>query len=169
VSQASKHVQWCLNKAKKELQEQKFHRGLEEVAPNKNIAEKYIAKAEHNLQASSYFKDGGFSDWSASAFFYSMYHCLLAILRKFGYESKNQECTFAVIDFLCEEKKISLDKRFVDTLRMTKLQEVDHSVVKTREDYQYGFQLELVEMEDFERLSKLCRELINRTKEIIHR
>ncbi|OGJ19936.1 hypothetical protein A3K73_03170 [Candidatus Pacearchaeota archaeon RBG_13_36_9] len=50
----------------------------------------------------------GYSDWSASAAFYSLYHCLLALLVKFGYQSRNQSCTFAFVEELINAKKISI-------------------------------------------------------------
>ena len=76
VSQASKHVDWCLNKATKEVEEcQKLgkrpkHRGLLKSDPDNEEARKHLAKAEHNLKAITHFKDTGFSDWSMSAGFY---------------------------------------------------------------------------------------------------
>ena len=95
MSQASKQVEWCIEKAKKEIQELKKlgksqkHRGLLEVKPSIEEARKHIAKAEHNLKAISSFRKTGFSDWSSTAGFYCMYHCFLAIALKFGYEKSN--------------------------------------------------------------------------------
>ena len=60
-------LEWCIKKG----EEGKKHRGLTMI---------YLIK-------------GNFPDWAVSASFYSMYHCLLAILVKHGYESRNQECT----------------------------------------------------------------------------
>ncbi len=105
MSQATNKVKWCLNKAEKELKESNFHRGLVKHEQDLELAKKHIIKAEHNLKAALYFEKGRFSDWSASAFFYCIYHCFLAILRKFGYESRNQECSIAVIEMLKEDKK----------------------------------------------------------------
>jgi|SRR3989338_375696 len=105
MSHASNKVDWCLEKAKKELQLSERHRGLVKVKPNLDNARNHITKAEHNLAAISYFSEGGFSDWSMSAAFYSLYHCLLAIAQKFGYESGNQECTITLIKWLKENKK----------------------------------------------------------------
>ena len=74
MSQASKHVDWCLNKATKEVEEcQKLgkrpkHRGLLKSDPDNEEARKHLAKAEHNLKAITHFKDTGFSDWSIQHF-----------------------------------------------------------------------------------------------------
>lgn len=97
--QASKHLEWCLNKAQKEVEECKKlgkrpkHRGLLKIEPNIEEAKKHLLKAEHNLEGISKFVEIGFSDWTMSAGFYCIYHCFLAIATKFGYESGNQTCT----------------------------------------------------------------------------
>src|SRR3989344_4121270 len=93
MSQASKHIEWCLDKANREIEECKKlgkrtkHRGLLKTNPNINEAKQHLAKAEHNLDGITRFKEIGFSDWSMSAGFYCIYHCFLAIAAKFGYES----------------------------------------------------------------------------------
>ena len=62
MSQASKQVQWCISKAKKEIKELKSlgkspkHRGLLEVKSNMEEAGKHIAKAEHNFKAITHLK-----------------------------------------------------------------------------------------------------------------
>lgn len=170
MSQASNKVSWCLNKAKRELGESDLHRGLVKVEENIELAEKHIIKAEHNLKAALYLDEGGFSDWSASAFFYTIYHCFLAILIKFGYESRNQECTIAAIEMLKEEEKIDIDDKFMDALKITKAEELhESSIIKAREDFQYGIDLEFKEREEFNRMRDMCKEIIDKTKDIIHK
>src|SRR3989344_655900 len=158
MSQASNKVKWCLNKAKKELEESNMHRGLVKTDSNIKLARKHITKAEHNLKAALNFEKGGFSDWSASAFFYCIYHCFLAIARKFGYESRNQECTIAVIEMLKEEGKINIDEKFINTLKITKAEEIhESSIIKLMEDFQYNTDLNFKEKEEFDKLIKLCK------------
>lgn len=169
MSQAFKRVQWCINKAKKELEESGIHRGLVKRELDAVLAERHISKAEHNLRAALYFDQGEYSDWSASAFFYCLYHCFLAILWKHGYESRNQECTLAAIDMLREEGKINIESRFVDALKITKTAEVDHSVIKLREDFQYGVEVKFHGKKEFESLRTMCKEMIDKTREIVHR
>ncbi len=89
MSEAKNKVEWCLKKAKKELEASKKHRGLVKAKPNLEEAKKHVAKAEHNFKAALSFEKTGFSDWSVSAAFYTIYHCFLAIIVKFGYESRN--------------------------------------------------------------------------------
>ena len=81
-----------------------FLSGAEDIEEAKN----HLKKAEHNFKAVLSFEKTGFSDWSVSAVFYTIYHCFLAIIRKFGYESRNQECTIALVEHLKEQNKIKL-------------------------------------------------------------
>ena len=168
MSLVSNKIRWCLNKAEKELKEKGLHRGLVKTEEDKDFAEKHVIKAEHNLNAALYFEKGGFSDWSASAFFYCIYHCFLAILKKFGYESRNQECTIAVIEMLKGEGKIDLDDKFIDVLKIEKAEDAHENVIKMREDFQYGIEVKFNRKEEFRKLDIMCKEIINKTREIIH-
>ena len=169
MPQVSNKVKWCLNKAKRELEEIGLHRGLIKGESDISIAEKHIVKAEHNLNAALFFEKSGYSDWSASAFFYCLYHCSLAVLRKYGYESRNQECTLAVIELLKEEGKLDIDDKFIDTLKITKIKETDHSAIKIREDFQYGVEIEFKRKEEFDELTKMCREFVDMARGIIYK
>jgi uncharacterized protein (UPF0332 family) len=167
MSQVTKKVDWCLRKAEKELAEEGKHRGLVKINPNKELAGKHLAKAQHNLEAAYHFTKTGYSDWSPSAFFYSTYHCFLSILSKFGYETKNQECTIAAIEMLNEETKIDIDDRFIKTLKIQQGKESDQTAIELREDFQYGVKLTFEQMSEFDRLGKMCKELIDITREIV--
>jgi uncharacterized protein (UPF0332 family) len=162
-------VHWCLNKAIRELKETGMHRGLVKTVPDIDMAAKHIAKAEHNFNAAMFFEKSGYSDWSTSAFFYCIYHCFLSILRKFGYESRNQECTIAAIEMLNDEEKISIDAKYINVLKINRLKEEEISAIRIREDFQYGTDTEFTRKDEFNRLSKLCKEIIAKTKEIIFR
>src|SRR3989338_6857902 len=87
------------------------HKGLRKIELNESLINEHLKKAGHNLNAVTDFKNIGYSDWSASASFYALYHCLLALLIKFGYQSRNQTCTFAFIEDLITKGKISLKLR----------------------------------------------------------
>ena len=174
MSQASKHVDWCLNKAKKEIEECKKlgkrpkHRGLLKVNPSLDEAKKHLAKAEHDFEAITKFKEIGFSDWSMSAGFYCIYHNFLAIAAKFGYESSNQTCTIALMRHLKEIGKIELNEKFIEALEYEEIEEAkENSVIELREDYTYGVQITVKDEAKINQLKQICKELIDITKEII--
>ena len=52
-----------------------------------------------------YLFDGNKTDWVASTAFYAMYHALLSILYKLGYESRNQECSLVATEKAMKDKK----------------------------------------------------------------
>lgn len=137
MTHAENKLNWCLRKAEREGQK---HRGLKEITPDLHNADDHIKKAEHNLEVMRSMIDNGYSDWAVSASFYAHYHCLLAILQKFGYESRNQECTFAAIGWLIEQGKIGLKKqdlyRIFATDKKNSIEDTD--IVDLRERFQYG-------------------------------
>jgi uncharacterized protein (UPF0332 family) len=167
MSQIKDKVKWCLKKAMKELAESKKHRGLIRINPSKVLAREHIFKAEHYLEATFFLKEK-FSDISASTVFYSIYHCFLAILAKYGYESRNQECTFAVIYALAEAKEIDIDKSIIDKISLFSIKDDEDSVIEIREKYQYGVELSMKE-ELYNENVEIAKKILGKTKEIIEK
>jgi len=169
MSQAKNKLKWCLKKAEAELKAQGKHRGLFKTNPDIEKAKKYIKKAEHYFNATEYLKEGNYSDISASTIFYSMYHCLLAIAAKFGFESGNQECTFTLIYALIEDKEIDFDIEMLEKISSLDISKnVDSTTINIREKYQYGTNLSL-EDNIYEELITLARKVISKTKVIIEK
>ncbi len=164
MSQAANHVKWCLDRAKERLAKgEKKHRGLKEVNPDSDAAKRHLEKAEHDLKTALFMLKSGFSDWAVNAIFYSMYQCMLAIITKFGYDSQNQTCTVALVEWLSEQGKISIDEKFT---RMLKPEE-DFSVMTMREEYTYGFKIAVPE-DDIKKLTDAGKELVDKTKNIVY-
>ncbi len=115
-----------------------------------------------------YLMQGGFNDWAVSASFYAHYHCLLAILQKLGYESRNQECTFAAIEYFIEQKKISMAKsdlyKVFATDKHDRLEDAD--IVNLREKFQYGTET-LYEAQKIHELFEETRLFIETAKSIL--
>lgn len=174
-SQASKHLDWCLNKAGREIEECKKqqkkirHRGLLKIEPNKKLALGHLQKARHNLEVFRLLRKNKFSDWSITAGFYTLYHCFLAIAVKHGYESKNQICTIALIETLQEQGKISINQDIIDFMKYREEENnPENSIIELREDYTYGVNLEVKDKEQLDKIEKLCVEFIDSTKNIIY-
>ncbi len=167
MSHASNKLDWCLKKAEKEVKESGTHRGLTHGKPDKAKALAHFEKAKHYLYATEYLKKGGFSDISASTAFYSMYHCLLAIAAKHGYESRNQECTVALVRSLIEENKVGLSNEMLDKISSIDLTRQEMASVALRETFQYGTEL-FMEERLYSQLLKLAKEVLDSVKEIIN-
>jgi uncharacterized protein (UPF0332 family) len=167
MSHATKKVTWCLDKAQTELKEKGTHRGLVKVKPDLGKATDFVRKAEHYLKATQYLKDGNFSDISASTIFYSIYHCLLAIAEKFGYESRNQDCTFALIYSLIEDGKIDFDFNLLNKIAsLDARSDGEKTTVGVREQFQYGTELSLKD-NLYNELVDLAKQVMEKTKEIL--
>lgn len=126
------------------------HKGLRKSDEAIESVKGHIDKAIHNFNAMDFFHKSGYSDWSASASFYSLYHLLLAIIAKNGYESRNQSCTFALIEDMIEKKEISLTKEELKEIYDKDVTfDILHSnkILDIRERMQYSIKTVLEEKE----------------------
>lgn len=169
MSHAKNKVDWCLKKAEKELKETGKHRGLVRITPNIPLALEHLKKSEHYLKATEHLKQD-FSDISTSTVFYAMYHCLLAIAAKQGYKSRNQECTFALIYQLIEDKSIDFPKELLEQITELDVQKEKEEATTTEicEEYQYDTKLS-VDESLYEKLFTLATTVIAHTREIIQK
>ena len=168
MPKADNMVKWCLNKAKAEIEKGELHRGLVKIKPDENLSMEYLEKAEHNLEAFLHNKEGGFYDWTINIGFYVMYHCCLAIITKFGYESRNQECTLALIESFIEDKKLDEDfKRYLEAIKSTaKDIKEEEQIQKMREKYQYTPIID-IDVQKVKELLSICQDMLKDTKGII--
>ncbi len=166
MTHAKNKVEWCLRKAEKELKESDKHRGIVKSKPNLTHAREYIEKAQHYIKATEYNKKGGFSDVSATTVFFSLYHSLLAIAAKFGYESRNQECTFALIYSLIEDGKIDFDREILERIASLEPEDKKKTSIDVRERFQYGTEFEMEERL-YDDLVKLAKEVLSKAREIV--
>src|SRR3989344_82705 len=146
MSQAFKHVEWCLRKGEKEIAECKKqgkrpkHRGLLKVKADKENAQEHLKKANENLDFAVSLDSNQYGHKVVESLFYSMYHCFLAIVVRFGYESGNQTCTVALVEYLKEEEKIEIDQKFIEMMKAKEEQsnEENASMIDMREYYTYS-------------------------------
>ncbi len=175
MSQASKQVEWCLGKAKRELDECKRldkrpkHRGLVKSEPNMREAENHLKKAEENLKFATSLDADKYGYKIVGGVFYCIYQCFLAIATKFGYESGNQTCTISLIEYLKEENKIDLDEKFIEMMKYKDDQKGERylSIIDMREDYTYSAKIS-VEKEIIMSLIISCQELMEKTNRIVY-
>ena len=148
-------LDWCLAREER----------LRKINPNNKESEAHIAKAKHNLLAADYNIKGGFSDWAVSQCYYAMYHGLLAILYRHGYESKNHECTIRAVEYLIEMKKMSLDAEdiaFIRTAEQMKMKDAK----SLREEFQYGTETK-VNKDILSILLKKSKEIVEKIEVIL--
>lgn len=148
-----KKFEWCLKQGKG-----KEHRGLLKIKPDIEESNAQIKKAESDLETMQYLYNGKKTDWVASAVFYAMYHSLLAILYKLGYESRNQECTINAIEHFIEKGILHIDNQYIEMIRSVQQKEDAKS---TREEMQYGAKTKLEEDK--------CKTLMQNAKKFVEK
>lgn len=147
------------------------HKGLKKIEISEKKVKGHLNKAIHNFKAMISFQKMGFSDWSASASFYCLYHCLLALIAGEGYESRNQSCTFALIEDMIDKGKISLTKEYLKEIFDKDITEdLEHSskILDLRENMQYSIKTAL-ELEEFLELKEKTKKLFDKMRIDIER
>lgn len=163
--QLNEKIRRCL----KEGQKGERHKGLRRAKVRDSGG--HVKKAIHNYNAMKFFHDNGYSDWSASAAFYTLYHLLLGILVAKGYESRNQSCTFAMIESMIEKKEIGLSKKELKEIFDSDVtQELAHSdkILDIRERMQYSIQTSLEE-EEYQELRTRTQGLLTKLRQEVER
>lgn len=153
-------LKWCLCQGEKNGDK---HTGLKKIDKNKGESINQLKKANSDLGTMQYLYDGNKTDWVASAAFYAMYHSLLAVLYRLGYESRNQECTIIAIENFMQEGVIKLEQKYVDMIRS--LQD-DKDARSIREEMQYGSKT-IMEKRRCEMLMNQAKEFVERISEVL--
>src|SRR3989338_6153428 len=143
-------LDWCLASEKR----------MKNILPNDKLSKEHIEKAKHNLRAADYNVKGHFDDWVVSQSYYAMYHALLAILFRKGFDSKNHECTFNTIEILIESGEIDFSREDLTFIRTTE-QMTPKDAKSLREEFQYGTKTEVNEV--------LLSELLQKSKAIVEK
>ena len=113
MPQINEHLKWCLKDPKR----------LIKTKPDLDLAQKHIKKSEYNYGVVQILEKLKLYEWAFNVGFYAIYHCFLAILAKYGYQSRNQACTITILLTLINDKKLNMDKDRVtqfDTLDVEK-------------------------------------------------
>jgi uncharacterized protein (UPF0332 family) len=143
----------------------------------------YLKKTDHNLKLANWlyekheneipklFKNESFYDWIINMYYYSIYHSILALISKEGYESKSHYASLCFIIYNNYYQKKNLSKDEINSIGR----------FLTKEDIELiGFSKELRERasynvhEDFEKdLAEKIRinaiNLINKIKSLVNK
>ena len=163
----AKDVKECFDGAKKEDIQGKKHKGLLITKPNQLLAEDYVFKAKNNLDFCELCKNQGFDYKLPEEWFYTLYYCALAILSKFGIESRNQRCTAAFLRYAKDNNLIGYGEEFIDRITVYKKKE-EKSDVDKREFARYGSLIKIPEIEqDYVKMMDICKKAISQCEEIV--
>jgi len=157
----------CFENAIKDERKGKKHKGLLLTNSNDNIAEEYIKKAKLNLELCAFYKQKGFDYKIPEEWFYTLYYCALAILSKFGIESRSQKCTAYFLRYAKDNSLIDYEDEFIDRLMVYRDKE-EMSDVDEREKSRYGSSMKSMEIEvKYEKMNNICKRAIYQTEEIV--
>jgi len=155
MPQIDNHLKWCL----------KDTRRLVKVKPDLDLAQKHIKKSEYNYGVLQTLERLKIYDWALNVGFYAIYHCFLALLAKYGYQSKNQACTITVLLTLINEKKLDLEKDLITQFDTLDVEEnlASPTIRMEREVSTYGVETSI----DLEQLKKIKELIIKVQRETI--
>lgn len=163
----SEEVKDCFASALKDEKKSKKHKGLLISNPDGKKAEEYLAKAKRNLELCDFYKEKGFDYKIPEEWFYTLYYCALAILSKFGIESRSQKCTAAFLRYAKDNNLIDYDDEFIDRITVYRDKE-ERSDVDERETARYGSSIKSEEVAGkYEHMTTLCRKALSQCEEII--
>ena len=157
----------CFLSAKKAEEKGKKYKGLLFIKPDDKKAEEYIAKAKTNLETCELFKNRRLDYKIPEEWFYTMYYCALAILSKFGVESRSQKCTALFLRYVTEKGLIEYDDEFIDRITVHSEKE-ERTDVDQREDARYGASVRSEEiMQKYGFMMDVCKRCISQAEEIV--
>ena len=167
TEEIAKKLRECFKTAEKNEKEGVKHKGLLIRKPNDKEAREYIQKAKMNLELCELYRQKGFDYKIAEEWFYTLYYCALAILSKFGVETRSQRYTALFLQYIHQKKLIDYDEEFIK--RITVYAEKDEkSEVDEREESRYSSSLTSEKIKErYAEMTALCKKAISQSEEIV--
>jgi len=160
-------VKDCFLSAKKDEEKGKKHKGLLIVKMDDKKAEEYVQKAKKNLEICELYKEKRLDYKIPEEWFYTMYYCALAILAKFGVESRNQRCTALFLRYLKDKRFIEYDDEFIDRILVYSDKE-EISDVDERENARYGSSVKSEDIiERYDIMTDVCKRCISQCEGVV--
>jgi len=163
-----KNVDDCFKDALTDEKKGKKHKGLLITRQDDRVAQEYVEKAKVNLGLCDTLKERGYDYKIPEEWFYTLYYCALAILAKFGVESRSQACTAAFLRYAKDKRIIEFDDEFIDRITVHREKEA-RSDVDERENARYSPAIKSEEVESkYDYMTDLCKKAISQTEDIIY-
>jgi len=119
---------------------------LDIVDPSKNISESYLLKSDSHIESAKILLRSGKLEESVSMSYYAMYHCLLALLFRYGIKSENHAVSIILLKELFKENNLAelisfgkserFDKQYYTDFEITKMDAED--MVRKAEEFMLG-------------------------------
>ncbi len=163
----SKEVRECFEAAEKEEKKGKKHKGLLKTNPSIENAKQYLIKAKECLKFCEVYKQLNADYKIPEEWYYALYYCALAILSKFGIESRSQRCTALFLRYVKDKGLINYGDEFIKRIMVYK--EKDKKTdVDQREEARYSPKIRLEEVsKNYDKMMSICKEAISQAEEIV--
>ena len=162
-----REVRDCFVLAEKDEKKGKKHKGLLVTKQDNKTVEEYIQKAKVNLQLCDVYKQKGFDYKIPEEWYYTLYYCALAILSKFGIESRSQKCTAFFLRYAKDNGLIEYEDDFIDRITVYSTKE-EKSDVDERETARYSSSITSKEIESkYDHMTDICKKAISQAEEIV--
>lgn len=163
----SSELKDCFKTAIKDEEKGKKHKGLLIIPPDKKTAQEYLVRAKMNIELCDIYRKNGYDYKLPEEWFYTLYYCALAILAKFGIESRSQKCTALFLRYAKDANLIGYEDEFIDRITVHKEKEFS-SDVDEREKARYGPSMKIEDIEiKYEKMNNMCKRAISQSEEII--
>jgi len=157
----------CIKNAKRDEEKGIKHNGLAVGIPNSDEAKNYIKKAKRELELCEFYKEKEFDYKIPEEWFYTLYYCALAILSKFGVESRSQRYTALFLKYIKEKNLIDYSEDYIERITVHS-KKGDESEVDKREEARYGSSIEIESVKKrYEEITILCKNAISQAEEIV--
>jgi len=163
----SEEVKECFNIAEKEEKKGKKHKGLLKTDPSIENAKQYLIRAKECLKFCGVYKQLNADYKIPEEWYYALYYCALAIISKFGVESRSQRCTALFLRYAKDKGLIDYDDEFIKRIMVYK--EKDKKTdVDQREEARYSPKTKLEDVsKDYDKMMDVCKEAISQAEEIV--
>ena len=162
-----KTLKACIKNADRDEKNGKKHKGLLIKKPNEEKAREYIEKAKRELELCDFYKEKGFDYKIPEEWFYTIYYCALAILSKFGIESRSQKYTALFLEYAELKRLIEYDNDFIKRITVYS-KKGEESDVDKREEARYSSAIEIESInERYEEVNALCKKAISQAEDIV--
>jgi len=157
----------CFKGAERDEKKGIKHKGLLIKNPNKEEAKEYLEKAKRELELCDLYKEKGFDYKIPEEWFYTLYYCALAILSKFGVESRSQKYTALFLEYVKQKRLIEYDDEFIRRITVYS-KKGEESDVDKREEARYSSAIKIDTVKErYEEVNMLCKKAISQAGDIV--
>ncbi len=167
TEELEKSLMECFKEAEKHEKKGRKHKGLLIIRPSGKAVQEYIQKAKMELELCDIYKQKGIDYKIAEEWFYTLYYCALAILSKFGVETRSQKYTALFLRYVKDRGLIEYDDEFIRRITVYS-EKGEKSEVDEREQSRYSSSIKSEKIRQrYEEMMHLCKKAISQCEEIV--